>query len=471
MLAVTAVGAFMAFLDVTIVNIAFPSITHAFAGSSLAELSWVLNAYNVVLAALLVPAGRLADLLGRRRMFLAGLALFTASSAVCAAAPTAAVLIAARALQGAGAAVLIPTSVGLLLPAFPPAERATAVGLWSASAAVASAVGPPFGAALIHFGDWRLVFLVNLPIGLFAAALTLRFLSESRDERHGAITDLLGIALVTAGVGLIALGIAQGRQWGWESTAVLASLGGGVALTVLFVLRSLRHENPVIEIGLLRDRGFAAANAATLVFGGAFYALLLCNVLYMTQVWHYSIMQAGFAMMPSSITAALVAGPAGRLADRWGYRVVVIPGLVVYAVGVSLFWLRVGLRPEYLAVWLPATIVMGAGVGLAFPTLGAAAVSALPPARFATGTAINSSARQIGAVLGIAVLVAILGSPAPRQALNAFDQGWTFIFLSALAALPACALISTGAAARKPVVLSGQPASADALAVQADEGL
>jgi EmrB/QacA subfamily drug resistance transporter len=444
-LAVTAVGAFMAFLDVTIVNIAFPSITRAFPHSSLGELSWVLNAYNVMLAALLVPAGRLADLVGRRRMFLVGLALFVGSSAVCAAAPTAGVLIGARALQGAGAAILIPTSVGLLLPAFAPSERATAVGLWSASAAVASAVGPPFGAALVQLSDWRLVFLVNLPLGLLAAVLTLRYLAESRDERNGAISDLLGIALITAGIGLIALGIAQGRQWGWGSNAVLGSLSGGVLLAALFVLRSLRHKNPVIEASLLRHRGFGAANAATLLFGGAFYALLLCNVLYLTQIWKYSIMQAGFAMMPSSITAALIAGPAGRLADRAGYRIVVIPGLIVYAAGVAMFWLRVGLHPEYLTVWLPATVVMGAGVGLAFPTLGASAVAALPPARFATGSAINSSARQIGAVLGIAVLVAILGSPAPAQALSAFGAGWLFILLCAIAALPACTLIPTGA--------------------------
>lgn len=444
-LAVTSLGAFMAFLDVTIVNIAFPSITEAFPSSSLAELSWVLNAYNVILAALLVPAGRLADLVGRRRMFFIGLALFVGTSAVCAAAPSAGVLIGARAFQGAGAAILIPTSVGLLLPAFPASERATAVGLWSASAAVASAFGPPLGAFLIHLDDWRLVFLVNLPIGVLAAALAQRYLSESRDERHGAITDLLGIALITAGIGLIALGIAQGRQWGWGSAAVLGSLGGGVLLTVLFVLRTMRHENPVIEVSLLRHRGFGAANVATLVFSGAFYALLLCNVLYLTQVWSYSILQAGFAMMPSSITAALVAGPAGRLADRVGYRTIAIPGLLVYAAGVAMFWLRVGLHPEYLAVWLPATVVMGAGVGLASPVLGAAAVAALPPARFATGTAINSSARQIGAVLGIAVLVAILGSPAPAQALEAFDDGWEFILITALAALPACTVIPSSA--------------------------
>jgi EmrB/QacA subfamily drug resistance transporter len=437
-LGVTALGAFMAFLDVTIVNIAFPSIVAAFPRVTFAGLSWVLNAYNIVLASLFVPAGRLADLLGRRRVFQAGLALFTASSAACATAPTIGVLIAARAVQGAGAAMLVPASLGLLLPAFAIERRATAVGMWGAAAAVASGVGPSLGALLVHVDDWRLVFLVNVPIGLVTVALTRHLLSESRDEQHGQRPDLWGIVLVAMGLGLIVLGIEQGRQWGWGSTAVRASVVGGVALTVWFVVRSAKHENPVVELGLLRERSFAGANAGTFLFSCAFYALLLCNILFLTDVWGYSLLQAGLALTPSSLMAALVAGPAGHIADRWGYRVVTAPGVVFYAAGVSLCLLLVGNHPSYLDVWLPASVVIGVGVGLVFPTLGAAAASALPPARFATGTAINSSVRLLGAVLGVAVLVAILGTPAPAQALDAFDDGWTFILVAAVAAVPAC---------------------------------
>jgi EmrB/QacA subfamily drug resistance transporter len=439
-LGVTALAAFMAFLDVTIVNIAFPSITSAFPHTTLSALSWVLNAYNVVLAALLVPAGRVADLLGRRRMLIIGLILFTGSSLACALSQSIEVLIAARAVQGAGAAILIPASVGLLLRAFPFEQRATAVGLWSASAAVASAVGPTLGAVLIHISDWRLVFLANLPIGLLAVVLARRTLTESRDEEHGAISDLLGTVLVIVGIGLLALGIAQGRQWGWGSAGVVGSLAGGMVVLALFVARCATVANPVIDLALLRERTFATANAGTLVFASAFYALLLCNVLFLTEVWRYSILQAGFAFVPSSVTAALIAGPAGRVADRYGYRVVTLPGIVVYAIGVSLF-LRVGIHPSYLGSWLPATVVMGAGVGLASPALAAAAASALPPARFATGTAINASARQIGGVLGIAILVAILGTPSPANALHVFDQGWTFIIAAAICAVPACLLL------------------------------
>ncbi len=437
-LGVTALGAFMAFLDVTIVNIAFPSIVTAFPRVTFAGLSWVLNAYNIVLASVLVPAGRLADLLGRRRVFQAGLALFSASSAACATAPTIGVLIAARAAQGAGAAMLVPASLGLLLPAFTLERRAMAVGLWGAAAAVASGIGPSLGALLVHVGDWRLVFLVNVPIGLVTVVLTRRLLSESRDEQHGSSPDLIGIALIAAAVGLIVLGVEQGGQWGWGSAAVHASLLGGVALGVCFVIRSAKHENPVVELGLLRERSFAGANAGTFLFSSAFYALLLCNILFLTEVWGYSLLRAGLALTPSSLMAALVAGPAGHIADRWGYRVVTAPGVVLYAVGVSLCLLLVGVHPNYLQVWLPASVIIGVGVGLVLPTLGAAAASALPPARFATGTAINSSFRLLGAVLGVAILVAILGTPAPAQALGIFDDGWTFIVVAAVAAVPAC---------------------------------
>jgi NTE family protein len=241
-LGVTALGAFMAFMDVTIVNVAFPSIIEAFPHVTLAGLSWVLNAYDIVIAAVFVPAGRLADMVGRRRVFQIGLILFTGSSAACAAAPTIGVLIVARCVQGVGAATLVPASLGLLLPVFAIERRATAVGLWGAAAAVASGIGPSLGALLIEVGDWRLVFLVNVPIGLVAVGLTRHLLSESRDEEHGGLPDLVGIVLVGAGAGLVALGIVQGGRWGWGSAAVHASLAAGVALFVLFLVRSCASE-------------------------------------------------------------------------------------------------------------------------------------------------------------------------------------------------------------------------------------
>ena len=221
-LLVTAVAVFMAFLDVTIVNVAFPSIEAAFPSSSLAELSWVLNAYNIVFAALLVPAGRLADLLGRRRVFFVGLGLFMAASALCGLAWSPWALVAARVLQAAGAALLVPTSLGLLLPEFPPERRASATALWGAVGGVAAATGPSLGGLLIEWADWRLVFFVNLVLGAAAWVPARRLLRETRDPDRGAVPDALGIVLLAGGVGALALAIVEAPDWGWGSARVLA---------------------------------------------------------------------------------------------------------------------------------------------------------------------------------------------------------------------------------------------------------
>ena len=226
-LLVTAVAVFMGFLDVSIVNVAFPDIARSFSGTSQATLSWVLNAYNVVFAALLVPAGRAADLVGRRRMFFIGLGVFLAASALCAAAPSAGALIAARVLQAVGAAILIPTSLGLLLPEFPAAQRATATSIWAATGAVAAATGPSLGGVLVEAADWRWVFLINLPIGLIALIPARRLLREYKDESHGAIPDLAGAALLMAGVGLIALRDRPGRLLGLWRCARAGLPGAG----------------------------------------------------------------------------------------------------------------------------------------------------------------------------------------------------------------------------------------------------
>src|SRR3954447_18950590 len=222
-LLVTGAAVFMAFLDVTIVNVAFPSIKQAFPEASVAGLSWVLNAYNIVFAALLVPAGRLADLVGRRRLFFIGLWVFMLASAACGLAPSVEVLIAARAVQAAGAALLVPTSLALLLPALPPERRATATALWGATGGVAAATGPSLGGVLIEWTDWRLVFFVNLLIGAAAFVPARRLLREFRDPDRGAVPDALGIVLLAGGVAALAFAIVEAPGWGWGSPRVLAA--------------------------------------------------------------------------------------------------------------------------------------------------------------------------------------------------------------------------------------------------------
>src|ERR687897_1124241 len=311
-LGVTAVAVFMSFLDVTIVNVAFPDIERDFSESTRADLSWILNAYNIVFAALLVPAGRLADLVGRRRMFLIGVAAFVGASVLCGVAPSPEWLVAARILQATAGAILVPTSLALLLPEFPPERRATAVAIWSATGAVAAALGPSLGGVLVEEAGWRWVFFVNVPIGLAALIPARRLLTEARDP-GGVLPDGLGSVLMVAGVGALALGIVQGPDWGWGSAGVLGSLAAAVVLLPLVVLRSARHRAPVIELGLFRARSFAVANGGMFAFSSAFYALLLCNVLFLTGVWGYSILEAGFAVTPGPLSAALAAPLGGGL--------------------------------------------------------------------------------------------------------------------------------------------------------------
>jgi EmrB/QacA subfamily drug resistance transporter len=436
-LLVTSVAVFMAFLDVTIVNVAFPSIGRAFPETSLAGLSWVLNAYNIVFAALLVPAGRLADRVGRRRMFLAGLGAFVAASAACGLAPSVPALVAARAVQAAAGAVLVPTSLGLLLPEFPPERRATATALWGATGAVAAATGPSLGGLLVQWADWRWVFFVNLLFGLAAVVPARRLLHEVRDPQRGALPDALGVALLAAGVGALSLGIVEAPSWGWGSARVLAALAGGALGLAAFVLRAATHHDPVVELGLFRVRSFALACTGTFVFSVGFYALLLANILFVTSVWGYSTLRAGFAVTPGPLMAFVAAASAGRIADRFGQRVVALPGGLLFAAGCALLAVRMGSHPAYVTELLPGMLLTGTGVGLSYGGLGSAAVAELPPARFSTGSAINACARQLGAVLGIATLVAVIGA----GGLGAFHEAWWLMACTGTAsALAASAL-------------------------------
>jgi len=439
-LLVTSVAVFMSFLDVTIVNIAFPDIRASFPGSSLNRLSWILNAYTIVFAAALVPAGRLADRFGRRRFFFLGVLLFLAASVVCGAAPSAGVLIAARAVQALGGAMLVPASLGLLLPEFPLERRATATALWGATGAVAAAAGPSLGGVLVDWQGWRSVFFVNLVIGIPSLIPARRLLRESREPRT-AFPDALGAALLAAGLGFLALAIVEGPQWGWSSTRIVGSFAASALLLVAFVWRSAHHPAPVIELSLFRVRSFAVANAGGFVFALGFFAYLLCGVLFLTGVWHYSILRAGFALTPGPLTAALAAPVGGRLSDRFGQRVVAVPGSLLFGLGALLFALRTGAQPAYVSDFLPGNVLGGAGVGLTFAGFGSAAVAELPRNRYATGGAIANCTRQIGGVLGVSGLIVILGTPSPETALHVFHRAWALMALSGgIAALMGLAL-------------------------------
>jgi len=435
---VVSVATFVASMDLFIVNIAFPSIERDFAGTSDATLSWVLSAYAIVTAALLIPAGRLADLLGRKRLFMGGLVTFVVASALCAAAPGAGWLIGARVVQAAGGAVLMPTSLALLLAEFSGRQRAVAVAIWSATGAVAAGAGPPIGGLLVQ-ASWRWVFLVNLPIGLVTAVIAARILSESRDPDGKRFPDLAGAVMLVLASSALMLAIVQGQSWGWTSPRITALFAGSGVLAAGFVYWSSRHPAPVLELGLFRARAFSAANISGTLFFAAFGAMLLASVLFLTRVWHEDILTAGLQISPGPISAAAFAVPGSLLSRRFGERTIAAIGAVLFAVA-GLWWLRtVGLQPHYASEFLPGWLIGGAGVGFVVPTLASASAAALPPSRFATGSAVYGMTRQFGIALGIAILIAVLGTPRGAQVLPAFRSGWEvnvgLAFASAIAAL------------------------------------
>ena len=295
-LALASLGAFAALLDATIVNVAFPSIQRSFPGASASQLSWVLSAYNLTFAAFVVAGGRIADLLGRRRTFSLALGGFTVASALCAAAPSVPVLIATRVLQALFSALLLPSSRGLVLASYPVERRAHAVATWTAVSAAAAGIGPPLGALLVSASGWRLVFLVNIPVGIAGIVMVSRQLVESRAPGRRRAPDLGSSFAFAAATGLLVLGIIQSQDWGWGSARVVAAFALAVALMAAFVWRCRHAADPLIDLDLFRNRGFSTASGMMLVSSVGFYGVLLSSVLFLTEVWHYPILEAGLAL-------------------------------------------------------------------------------------------------------------------------------------------------------------------------------
>ncbi len=465
---VLSLAVFMSSLDLFIVNLAFPYIARQYPGTSLSSLSWVLNAYTIVFAAVLVPAGRWADRIGRRRLFVAGLAAFSFGSVLCGLAPGVAALIAARVIQATGAGAMVPASLSLLLAAVPAPARAKAIGTWSALGALGAALGPVIGGALVQV-NWRWVFWINVPVGLAAVVLAVKVVPESKDDRGLAgRPDLLGAGLLAAAVGLLALALVKAPGWGWDSAGFIGLLAASLACGYFTVVRSRRHHAPVLELELFRSRTFSGAFAASVLYYAGFGAFVLSAVEFLTGVWHYSAVLAGLAIAPGPLMVlpfARIAAP--RLAARLGGpgRVAVI-GCLVNA-GAQLLWLsRIQAEPAYLTHLLPAQLLGGAGVGLAIPSLIGAGTTLLAPARFGTGSGILNTARQVGTVLGVAGLVAILSRVSRADPVAAYRDGLVLIIGFFAAAGVVSAALLTGrarAAAGSGTAGSGTAGSGTAL--------
>lgn len=421
---VAAFGAFLAFMDSTVVNVAFPNIEVAFPHAGVGELSWILNAYNVVCAGLLVLAGRFADLVGRRRLFKMGLVLFTITSGICAVSTSAGMLIVCRVFQGMGAAMLIPASLGIVVHAAPTERRAHALSLWAAAGALAAGLGPPIGGALVDLYNWRLVFLINVPLGILAWLLSRRMVIESRAPGRRVLPDLRGALLLSVALASVTLGIVQGGSWGWTSPATVAAFAVAAVGIVLTVQSSRHHRSPVLDPDLLRIRGFAVSTVVVVAGGAGLYAYLLTHILWLHYVWGYSLLLAGLAVAPGAVVAAIAAGPFGKLADRVGPRPVVVPGALVWAGAYVWYSTRVGLHPDFLGQWLPGQILSGVGVGATLPVATSGGLATVPAGRYATAAAVSSSARQLGGVLGIAILTVFIAHATPAGLPGDLRHGW-----------------------------------------------
>ena len=436
---VVLTAVFMTNLDLWIVNVAFVDIQRELT-VSLSTLSWVLNAYAVTLAAFLLPAGRLGDRMGHRQVFLLGSAVFTIASAACAASPDITALVLSRVVQAIGASLQLPTSLALLMAAAPPDKRMSAARGWSAVGALAAVAGPILGGIIVSAGSWRWVFLVNVPLGIIAWVVGRRILVRPNSDAREPLPDILGSLMVVVAVASLTAAIVQAPAWGWTHPATISLAALSVVAFIASLRRCATHAHPMIELALARTRSFAAANLAALLFSSAFAIMLLSNSLWCQTVWAYSALQTGLALAPGPAMVPLATLGSARLVKRYGAGPVAAVGCVLF--GVSQLW-RVcfcSRSPAWLLDVLPSMLIGGVGVGLTLTTVVAAAATALPAHRAATGSAVVNSVRQIASALGVAVLVTVLATSVGT--LTGYRLGWAIAAGLAAAAIAPSLLIT-----------------------------
>ena len=416
---VTSVALFMSSLDNLVVTMALPAIkTHLHA--SLSSLEWTVNAYTLTFAVLLLPGATLGDRFGRKKMFMIGLSIFTLASALAALSSTAGELVAARALQGVGGAILTPLTLTLLSVAVPPARRGLALGAWGAIAGLAIAVGPVVGGAIVEGASWSWIFWLNVPIGIALLPVAGRLLKES----HGpaAKLDAVGTGLATAGLFSVVLGLVKANDWGWGSTSIVGLFIVGVVFLAAFARYELRVADPVLPLRLFRNRGFTASNVAALfMFFGMFGSIFLLAQ-FLQFAHHYSPLSAGVRTLPWTAMPIFIAPVAGLLSDRIGGRRIVATGLFLQAIG--LYWLAATATPtvSYLHI-VPGLAISGFGMALFFAPVANLVLSSVRPEEQGIASGAHNAIRELGGVLGVAVLASVFAHSGGYQSAQAFTDG------------------------------------------------
>ncbi|MCI3240110.1 MULTISPECIES: MFS transporter [Streptomyces] len=409
--AVLCCGFVLTSLDMMIVNVAFPAIEHEFPGYSNAVVSWTLNAYTILYAAALIPAGRLADHLGRKQTFLGGLVLFTLASALCAFAPSLPVLIAARALQALGAAALTPTSMGLLLQVNPPELQQRAIRSWTAAGGIAAAMAPIVGGVLVQY-DWRLIFLINVPIGAAAVAVGVRVLPGSERNSAAPRPDLIGALAVALFAGAVVYALVEAPDAGWGSATTLTAFGCAAVLLVVAVVRNLRHPSPVVPRELLAIPVYVRTNIAAFVYSAAFAVMLLSVVLWTQNVRGYSAIETGLAIAPGTVLMPIFAMLTGRMGRSIGLAATAALGCVVLGAGMVWWTVTAPTELPYAAAIMPGSMLTSIGTIVAMAAFAGRVSATIPQAFYASGSAVHTMAKQMGIAIGVALLLVIQGSAA-----------------------------------------------------------
>jgi EmrB/QacA subfamily drug resistance transporter len=447
-LVLACMAGFAGALDLSVVFVAFPEIEDAFPDASTALLSWVLTTYGIVIAALLVPGGRLADLLGRRRVFLCGAIIFGLGALASGAAPGPGVLIATRAFQACGGALMTPAALALVLREFPADRRAMAVGTWGAVGGIAAAAGPSLGSLVVDLGGWRWGFWLSVPFAVIVLLWGRAVLVESVDPDVDGLTDLLGSALVILAVGSLALGIVEGPEWGWSAPGVIGALAVSALATVVLIRRSSRHPDPVIAPDLFAAPLFRRANVVALLFGAAFFAMFFALVRFLTEGWDYETSRAGLLVTPALAASSVTSFLGGRLADRVGHRAVMVPGALTFVAGGVWLALGLGEEPAVWSVWIPAVVLLGLGIGLVFPNFQSAAIHGVDESRFGVAAAAIQTVVRLSGTIGIALAVVLVGDFVAGDPIADFDPlWWALVALGAVSAV-----ISLGIDTRAPHV-------------------
>jgi len=403
-LAAMCFALFMIMLDNTVMNVALPSIQKDL-GASISSLEWVINGYSLSFAVLLATGGRLGDILGRRRMFLAGVVIFAASSATAGLAPSTAALVASRVAQGVGAALMMPATLSIITNAFPPAERGRAIGTWAGVSALALAIGPLLGGFLTEHVSWRAIFYLNIPVAAGAVVTALFAVRESRDETVGREIDWGGTAVLTAGLTAGVLALIEGNTWGWGSERIIALLAASVALLAVFGWMEGRVRAPIVQFEFLRNRDFLGATTVAFIISFAMLGMFFFMALYIQNILGYSPLEAGVRFLPTTLVIMVVAPIAGRMTDRIGARPPIVAGLAIVAV--SLFMQAQITDTSGFSSLLVPFILMGLGIGLTMSPMSTAAMNAVDVTKSGLASGLLSMSRMVGGTFGVAVLGAI----------------------------------------------------------------